>query len=50
MRVLMLSYEFPPIGGGGENVVFGLSKELGRLGDDVDLITMGFNGLPRHYR
>ncbi len=48
MRVLMLSYEFPPIGGGGAKVVYGLSKELVRLGYDVDLVTMGFRGLPRY--
>jgi glycosyltransferase involved in cell wall biosynthesis len=48
MRVLMLSYEFPPLGGGGAKVVYGLSKELARLGHDVDLVTMGFHGLPRY--
>lgn len=44
----MLSYEFPPLGGGGARVVYGLSKELVRLGHDVDLVTMGFRGLPRY--
>jgi len=44
----MLSYEFPPIGGGGAKVVYGLSKKLVRLGHDVDLVTMGFHGLPRY--
>lgn len=48
MGILMLSYEFPPIGGGGAKVVYGLSKELGVLGCDVDIVTMGFRGLPRH--
>jgi hypothetical protein len=28
MRILTLSYEFPPVGGGGANVVKGLSAEL----------------------
>ncbi|HEX3036635.1 MAG TPA: glycosyltransferase family 4 protein, partial [Thermodesulfobacteriota bacterium] len=46
MKILMLSYEFPPIGGGGSKVVYGLSKELVGLGHDVDLITMGFQRLP----
>lgn len=46
MRVLMLSYEFPPLGGGGAKVVYGLSNELVRLGHSVDLVTMGFNRLP----
>ena len=44
----MLSYEFPPLGGGGARVVYGLSKELVRAGHEVDLVTMGFQGLPKH--
>jgi glycosyltransferase involved in cell wall biosynthesis len=48
MKVLMLSYEFPPLGGGGAKVVYGLTKELARLGHDVDIVTMGFRNLPRH--
>ncbi|HSE84250.1 MAG TPA: glycosyltransferase family 4 protein [Thermodesulfobacteriota bacterium] len=48
MRVLKLSYEFPPIGGGGAKVVYGLSKELARLEHNVDLVTMGFQKLPRY--
>ncbi len=46
MKVLMLSYEFPPVGGGGARVVHGLSSELVRSGHQVDVITMGFGGLP----
>lgn len=46
MRILMLSYEFPPVGGGGARVVHGLSRELVRLGHEVDIVTMGFRGLP----
>lgn len=43
----MLCYEFPPIGGGGAQVVRGLAGELVASGHDVDLVTMGFRGLPR---
>ena len=46
MRILTLSYEFPPIGGGGSSVVMGLSVELARMGHDVDVVTMGFRDLP----
>lgn len=46
MKILTLSYEFPPIGGGGAGVVKGLSREFVRLGHSVDLVTMGFRDLP----
>lgn len=44
----MLCYEYPPLGGGGAKVVYGLSNELVRLGYEVDLVTMGYRGLPRY--
>jgi len=44
----MLSYEFPPLGGGGAKVAQGLSKELIGIGHEVDLVTMGFRGLPKY--
>jgi glycosyltransferase involved in cell wall biosynthesis len=47
MRILMTSYEFPPIGGGGSAVVAGLSRELVASGHEVDLVTMSFRGCPR---
>ena len=46
MRILMLCYEFPPLGGGGGRVVAGLSRELVRKGLSVDVVTMGFGALP----
>jgi glycosyltransferase involved in cell wall biosynthesis len=48
MRILMTSYEFPPIGGGGAAVVAGLSRQLVADGHEVDLVTMGFQDFPRH--
>jgi glycosyltransferase involved in cell wall biosynthesis len=47
MRILMTSYEFPPIGGGGAAVVAGLSRELVASGHEVDLVTMSFREHPR---
>jgi glycosyltransferase involved in cell wall biosynthesis len=47
MRILMPSYEFPPLGGGGSGVVHGLSTHLVRLGHEVDVVTMHHRGLPR---
>lgn len=48
MQILKFSYEFPPIGGGGAQVVDGLSKELIAQGHSVDLVTMKFRDLPRY--
>ena len=46
MRILMTSYEFPPIGGGGAAVVAGLSRQLASTGHEVDLVTMSFRDCP----
>lgn len=48
MKLLMLCYEYPPIGGGGAKVVDGLTSELSKLGQNVDLITMGYKNLPAY--
>jgi glycosyltransferase involved in cell wall biosynthesis len=47
MRILSLCYEFPPLGGGGSKVVAGLTRQLAALGHTLDLVTMGYRGLPR---
>lgn len=46
VKILKLCYEFPPIGGGGAQVVAALSHELARQGHHVELITMRFDKLP----
>ncbi|MDO8549732.1 MAG: glycosyltransferase family 4 protein, partial [Ignavibacteria bacterium] len=48
MKILMLCYEYPPIGGGGAKVVHGLTEELVNQGHQIDLVTMGFKNLPRY--
>lgn len=45
MRILTHSYEFPPLGGGGAKVVYGLSTRLVQMGHEIDLVTMNFRGL-----
>lgn len=47
MRILTLSYEFPPLGGGGSKVAQGLSAEFVKMGHQVDIITMSYRDLPR---
>jgi glycosyltransferase involved in cell wall biosynthesis len=47
LRILMLNFEYPPIGGGGSPVTRGLARALVGRGHQVDLVTMGFRGLPR---
>jgi glycosyltransferase involved in cell wall biosynthesis len=42
----MLNYEFPPLGGGASPVSCEISKGYVSLGHKVDIITMGFKGLP----
>ena len=50
MKILMLCYEYPPIGGGGAKVVHGLISELVKEGHQVDLVTMGFKNLQQFKR
>jgi len=45
MNILMLNYEYPPLGGGASPVTKSLSEELVKLGHSVDVVTMGFKGL-----
>ncbi len=46
MKLLVLNYEFPPLGGGGGSVTRDLSAELARGGHAVDIVTMSYRGLP----
>jgi len=45
MRLLILNYEFPPLGGGAGNASKNISKELVKLGHEVTVITTWFKGL-----
>lgn len=48
MRILVLNYEFPPIGGGASPVTYDLCKYFARMGDQVDVITMRYRDLPKY--
>ncbi len=46
MRVLIINYEFPPLGGGAGNATACLAREWARHGHAVEIVTGGFRGLP----
>lgn len=48
MKILMISHEYPPIGGGGSNACFFLTREFARKGHQVTVITAQFKNLSRH--
>lgn len=47
MKILIVSHEFPPIGGGGANACFFLGKEYVKNGHEVTILTSSFRKLPR---
>lgn len=44
MRILVISHEYPPIGGGGANACLFLSKEFAQSGNQVTIVTAWFKG------
>jgi len=47
VRILTLTYEYPPLGGGGSRVARGLARAFVSAGHEIDVLTMGFRGLPK---
>lgn len=47
MRILVLNYEYPPLGGGAAPVCEQLCRLFARRGHEVDVVTMHYKGLPR---
>lgn len=47
MKILILSHEYPPIGGGGANACYFLSQEFARAGHQVTIITAQYKHLPQ---
>jgi glycosyltransferase involved in cell wall biosynthesis len=47
LRILMLNFEYPPLGGGAAPVTRGLARALLGRGHQVDVVAMGYHGLPR---
>ena len=44
MNILLLNYEFPPMGGGAANATFNIAQELVALGHSVDVLTSRLKG------
>ncbi len=44
-KILILNYEFPPLGGGASYVSYELAKEYVSLGNKVSVVTMGYKDL-----
>ena len=50
MRILVLNYEYPPLGGGAAPVCRDLAVRMSALGHQVTVVTMGYHDLPSHER
>ena len=48
MNILIINYEFPPVGGGGGIATYYLARELSRQGYAVTVLTSAFEGLRWH--
>jgi len=46
MRVLMINYEFPPLGGGGGVASYEIAQALSARDHEVDVLTTKYRGLP----
>lgn len=47
MNILIVSHEYPPIGGGGANACYYLSKEYAKSGHRVTIVTALYKDLPK---
>ena len=47
MRILVLNYEFPPVGGGGGRAAAALCASLANRGHQIKVVTSRASGLPR---
>ncbi len=48
MKILIISHEYPPIGGGGANACLNLAREYGEAGHKVNIVTAWYKGTDEH--
>jgi glycosyltransferase involved in cell wall biosynthesis len=48
MRVLTLTHELPPVGGGGGRIALELARQMASLGHEVEILTAAYGDLPLH--
>lgn len=48
MKILVITHEFPPIGGGGANACYYLTKGYAELGNEVTIVTSNYNGMKEY--
>ncbi len=46
MKILVISHEYPPIGGGGANACQNLCREYSRMGHDITVVTAHYGDTP----
>ena len=47
-KILVINYEYPPIGGGGGVICRDIAEEMVALGHEVDIVTSIYKGLSAH--
>ncbi len=50
MKIMIINYEFPPLGGGAGNATYYLAKHLYKMGHNITVLTSAFRGLPSEGR
>ncbi|WP_029232370.1 glycosyltransferase family 4 protein [Butyrivibrio sp. VCB2006] len=44
MKILIISHEYPPVGGGGANACMNLAREYAKEGNEVHIVTVWYEG------
>jgi glycosyltransferase involved in cell wall biosynthesis len=50
LSILVVNYEYPPVGGGGGFICRNVVEELAKLGHNITVVTSHFGNLPRRER